>query len=118
MSGKPWFRVKVSPRIARFFVAGGARRAVDGQSITDAINEDSAEVVLLRESRRQAQAGQTTRMFSGICLIRRDTGMHQGHINFSEVELDLPNYVETIEKSYRGSQWRPVRVLRCPELEP
>jgi len=53
-----------------------------------------------------------------MCLIRRDDGVHEGHINFTEGELLLPGFVEHVEKMYDGTQWRVERKEECPLLEP
>lgn len=62
-------------------------------------------------------------MSAGWCVFNRATGEHVTHIPLTPDELEMPGYVETIENTYKGSPWIPVRRIgescaRTPPLEP
>lgn len=52
-----------------------------------------------------------------MCLIRREDGVHEGHITFSRGELDMPGFVDHVEYMYEGTIWRTERVDHCDQPE-
>lgn len=60
--------------------------------------------------------GTKMRPFAGWCIFDRVTGEHVSHITPLPGDLDMPGYAETIERSYEGSPWIPVRRY-CAEFE-
>jgi hypothetical protein len=51
--------------------------------------------------------------FLGLCIVDRETRVHENHLFFSAGELEMPGFVETIAKTYDGSQWEAVRADDC-----
>lgn len=45
-----------------------------------------------------------------LCLFERDTGRHVDHFFFGAGEMSMPGYLESVERSYEGTKWIPVRV--------
>lgn len=48
----------------------------------------------------------------GLDIIDTETGAVVTSIGFTHDEIDMPGYVESIERNYTDTQWRPVRVWR------
>lgn len=48
--------------------------------------------------------------FGGLALINRVTGAAEGHKDFTRDEIDMPGYVESVERSYEGTAWRTLRM--------
>lgn len=47
---------------------------------------------------------------TGLDVVNRDTGATGAHIAFTRGELEMPGYVESVERGYVGTAWRTVRV--------
>lgn len=48
--------------------------------------------------------------FGGLSLINRATGEPEGHADFTRDEIDMPGYVESVERGYEGTPWRTLRM--------
>lgn len=53
--------------------------------------------------------------FLGLCIVNRETGKHENHLFFTAEEKAMPGYVETVGKTYEGSQWEAVQADDCPD---
>lgn len=45
----------------------------------------------------------------GLVVINRETGKPDSYIALTRDEIDMPGYVESVERGYDGSQWRTER---------
>lgn len=52
--------------------------------------------------------------FLGLCIVNRETDKHENHLFFTVEEFQMPDYIETVGKTYEGSQWKAVRADDCP----
>lgn len=48
--------------------------------------------------------------FGGLILINRDTGSPEDTVEFTRDEIDMPGYVESVERGYQNTTWRTLRM--------
>lgn len=48
--------------------------------------------------------------FGGLLLINRYTGKSEGSVEFTRDEIDMPGYVESVERGYDDTPWRTQRM--------
>lgn len=48
--------------------------------------------------------------FGGLILINRETGNPEDTVEFTRDEIDMPGYVESVERGYENTAWRTRRL--------
>lgn len=66
---------------------------------------ESTRAPLLSEDERRAD-------FVGLAIIRTETGVIEHRSYFTGDEVDMPGYVESVERGYAGTAWHTERMWR------
>lgn len=83
-----------------------ARSRVPIGTYSDAVTEN-APTPLLSETDNRYE-------FGGLAIIKRATGEPEDQKQFTRDEIDMPGYVESVERSYEGTAWRTLRLWNTP----